>query len=184
MISSWNRYYKATPEPLRSAPGTHWGLARVRMRTTPTMILILERASFTARGHKTLAQRMARTERSKERFGCFERRSISLILHGDSIWKQLLVRPNSWRRILQKRKFDFNLECCWLSFILWLNNRKLYSFVFVLDDFFTLKSSVKTNTTAGNNKQLANGLNEQRIVTHQLNDFVRFIADYRIQIVW
>ena len=40
----------------RSSPGTHYIIARERMRTTPRMILILKRVSSTARQRKTLAQ--------------------------------------------------------------------------------------------------------------------------------
>ena len=58
-MSSWTRYYRATPEPLRRPTGTHWVQARELMRTTPRMILILKRASSTATWREILAQRMA-----------------------------------------------------------------------------------------------------------------------------
>ena len=45
----WTRYYRDTPEPLRSHPGTRLTQARERTRRTPRMILVLKRASSTAR---------------------------------------------------------------------------------------------------------------------------------------
>ena len=45
----------------RSSHGTHYIIARERMSTTPTMILILKRVSFTARQRKTLAQERTTT---------------------------------------------------------------------------------------------------------------------------
>ena len=48
-------FYRDTPEPLRSPPGTHHIITRERMRTVPRMILILKRVSSMAKQHETLA---------------------------------------------------------------------------------------------------------------------------------
>ena len=46
---------------LERSPGTHMAQTRERMRMTPRVIIILKQASFRARLHTTLAQKMATT---------------------------------------------------------------------------------------------------------------------------
>ena len=56
-----NPLFQGTPELLRRRPGTHLVQARERMRTTPRVILFLKQASFRARLHIIMAQKMATT---------------------------------------------------------------------------------------------------------------------------
>ena len=50
-----NHYYRDTPEPLRSPPGTHYIIPRERMRTVPRVILILKRVPSTDKPLETVA---------------------------------------------------------------------------------------------------------------------------------
>ena len=61
MIFLWTRYYRDTPEPLRSHPGTRWTQARERTRTTPRMILVLKKGLFHGQMTKALAPKTATT---------------------------------------------------------------------------------------------------------------------------
>ena len=116
MTFSWTHYFRATPEPLRRRPGTHWVQARERMRSTPRVILILKQASSITRWHKTLARKMAMTSGTLFYDVIFVP-LISQFLPPSFNWRTSIIK-------MQRYRVHQNIEC----FLSWPGqSRKVHS---------------------------------------------------------